>query len=311
MLALISIFCCLKTNKPLTLYIRGGLGNQMFQFACAYSYAKKYDRKIVIDINGYFGYKWNKDSRFLIDKIIPNLHISSTAKWALFFSNGKNLQILGKILRKIFWQKGVVYNENKLFTYDNELLKNEFYDGLYGFFQSPHYFESNKDKIISVMKLNISSKYALSFKQKIDDNYNSVAIHYRDYGDLATGDKITKKIMGDVSVQYYKKAIRILNKKLNNPNYYVFSNNINSAKKKLADIRELTFYDYKSKIIWEDMALMSICKHNIICNSSYSWWSAYLNKNREKMVVAPKSWGNLLKGKENNNDLFPNEWITI
>jgi hypothetical protein len=298
-------------NKPFILYIRGGLGNQMFQFACAYSYAKKYDRKLIINTDGYFGYKWNEDAGFLIDQIIPDLHISSNAKWSLFFSNGKILRILGKILRKLFWQKGMVYKEKELFIYDNELMKNEFYDGLYGSFQSPLYFESKNDNIISVMELPISSKSALKFKQKIDDTHNSVGIHYRDYGDLASGDANAKKIIGDVSIQYYKDAIGVLNEKLNIPHYFIFSNNINSAKKKFSGINELTFFNYKSENKWEDMALMSICNHNIICNSSYSWWSAYLNENKDRIVVAPKSWGNLLKGKEKGNNLFPNDWILI
>ena len=103
----------------------------------------------------------------------------------------------------------------------------------------------------------------------------------------------------------------ILNKYEKNITYFIFSNSMKSTKEKFSKINGVIYVDHKSKYVWEDMALMALCKHNIICNSSYSWWSAYLNKNSNKIVIAPKSWGNKLLGRENNNDLFPHKWCLI
>ena len=76
-------------------------------------------------------------------------------------------------------------------------------------------------------------------------------------------------------------------------------------------IGNIIFVDFKSEYEWEDLVLMSLCHHNIICNSSYSWWSAYLNEYTNKMVIAPKNWGKKLSNSQNNNDLFLKEWILI
>lgn len=298
-------------RSPFTLYISGGLGNQMFQYATAYSYGKKFNREMRISTDSYFGYEWNKYCGFAIDHIVNNLNISSPEKWTVFFLHGKVSKLIGRILKKIFWQKGRIFKEKDLFIFDPTLLNNDYYDGLSGYFQSPLYFEFYNKEILSIYKLPISSNQALELKETISNTESSVAIHYRDYGELASGNEAVKNLFGDISIQYYKEAISIMDKRIEKPRYFIFSNNINSAKEKFSKINDITFFDYKSIYEWEDMALMSICKHNIICNSSYSWWAAYLNKNPNKIVIAPKSWGNLLKGKENNNNLFPINWELI
>ncbi|MBL7086851.1 MAG: alpha-1,2-fucosyltransferase [Candidatus Cloacimonetes bacterium] len=299
-----------KNNHSLTLYIKGGLGNQLFQYATAYSYAKKFNKELIVNIDSYSGYIWNKDGGLAINQIIKNIQISPLANWTIFMKGSIMSTFIGRVSRKLLWQKGQVFKEKKLFIYDNELMKNGSYDGVYGSFQSPLYFNDQQNEIRKLFNLPISTITAKDFKQIINKTPCSVAIHYRDYG-TGAGSTEVKKLFGDLSDKYYKDAIAILNKRLNNPKYFIFSNNIAAAKEKFINIIGVTFFDYQSELKWEDMALMAECDHNIICNSSYSWWSAYLNKNKDKIVIAPKTWGNLLKGREIDNDLFPNEWITI
>lgn len=299
----------MKSKTFLTLYARGGIGNQLFQYSAAYAYSKKYCRTLLIDINGYYGYKWNEDAGFLLNQITPDLNIIDNPKWEYLFNNGIIKKTVGRLLRKIFWQKGDIYKEKELFIYDFNLIEDSKIDGLYGSFQSPKYFKDYVREIINVINLPILSEKAISLKNNILMNKNSVAIHFRDYSDPASGDDEAKNVIGELDIKYYLKAIDYLDNKLESSKFYVFSNNIKSAKSILIDIDNLEYFDYKSDNKWEDMALMSLCGHNIICNSSYSWWAAFLNKNPNKIVIAPKSWGNLLKGKENNNDLFPEDWI--
>ncbi|NQU33322.1 MAG: alpha-1,2-fucosyltransferase [Bacteroidetes bacterium] len=302
-----------KKNKksPFILYITGGLGNQLFQFATAYAYAKKHKKKVYINIDNYSWARWREHLGFDLDKIISPLYILPQSKWTALFSLGKISNIVVRIYRKLFWLKGSVFVEKETFVYDKGLMNNDSWNGIKGYFQSPYYFESVKDEIISMVNFPIYSKGALAFKDKITLLESAVALHYRDYADPSTGSESTKKVHGELSLNYYKQAISIVNKRVSNPIFFIFSNNTNSAKSKFSEFCGVIFIEYHTNFNWEDMALMSICKHNIICNSSYSWWSAYLNKNTEKIVIAPKSWGNLLKGKEECNSLFPKEWILI
>tara|TARA_B110000003_G_C16650840_1_gene534053 strand:+ start:2017 stop:2934 length:918 start_codon:yes stop_codon:yes gene_type:complete len=297
--------------KELTfvLYITGGIGNQLFQFATAYAYAKMHKKKVYINIDNYSWARWSENLGFDLDKIISPLHVLPKSKWTIFVSKSNPNNLRGRIIRKLFWKKGTVFIEKQIFSYDKSLFLNDSWDGLFGYFQSPFYFESVREEIRAMIKLQIYSQGAINYKNKITSLKSAVAIHYRDFSDPITGSEKTKNFHGEHSLNYYKKAIDIVNKKVTNPTFFIFSNDINSAKLKFSKIKEVNFIDYKSKFNWEDMALMSMCEHNIICNSSYSWWAAYLNKNKKGIVVAPKTWGNLLKGRDSN--LFPKEWILL
>jgi hypothetical protein len=291
------------------LYITGGIGNQLFQFATAYAYAKKYNKKVYINIDNYTWARWSEKLGFDLDKIIRHLNIIPHSKWTFFLSKSNKIHLIGRIIRKLFWLKGTVFIEKKEFFYDKSLIYDDSWDGLKGYFQSPVYFESLKDEIVSMIKLKIYSQGALKYKDMITSTKSTVAIHYRDFSDRITGGETTKTVHGEPSLNYYKQAIGIVNEKVSNPIFFIFSNNINSAKLKFSEINEINFIEYQSNFNWEDMALMSMCEHNIICNSTYSWWSAYLNTNPQKIVIAPENWGNLLKGID--NDLFPKEWVLI
>ena len=291
--------------------MQGGLGNQLFQYATAYSYAKKYKRKIIINLDSYAGYQWNKDAGFVINKIIKDLIISKPTFWTIFFKNEKYLKILNKIIKKMFWLKGQVFIEKKGFSFDPQLFENDNWDGMIGFFQSSKYFESFEKDIIKIFQFPIQSSNIIKYKKLIENSDCPVSIHYRDYGHLHSGNEQIKKEFGDISIEYYNKAMEKINKTNKKSTYFIFSNSIKSAKEKFADLNNVIFVDFKSEYEWEDLVLMSLCHHNIICNSSYSWWSAYLNEYTNKMVIAPKNWGEKLSNSQNNNDLFLKEWILI
>ena len=296
-------------KRPVYLYLTGGLGNQLFMYSAAYAYSKKYNRELYIDKDSYSWYQWKENEvGFALDKIVNKLNIRPKSKLIFFFSFGGHRNIISRIFRKFFWMKGKVFIEKKTFVFEPELLNNGTYDGLYGYFQSPKYFETYKNELISLFKLPICTKDSQVYEKRISQVNNSVAIHYRDYKSL--GSVAVSNRMGEPSLEYYRQAISTIEDETKNSTYFVFSDNINKAKEKLSDIKNLIFVDYKSENVWDDMALMSICNHNIISNSSYSWWSAYLNTNSNKKIIAPKTWGNIFNNKI-KNDLFPEEWILI
>lgn len=114
---------------------------------------------------------------------------------------------------------------------------------------------------------------------------------------------------GNIStLEYYKKAITIIEGKISNPQFFVFSDDINWCIKNLI-LKGAFYVDGKiGKESYKDMQLMSFCKHNIIANSSFSWWAAWLNKNKSKIVIAPSR---MINSDYNFNDAFPTDWYLI
>jgi len=177
-----------------------------------------------------------------------------------------------------------------------------------GYFQSEKYFENTKNNIINYFflpkKHNIDyilNKYGSLLQQ------NNISIHIRVGGDRTTLQHSHK----NVSTEYYTAAInKLLEIDPTIENYIVFSDNIEYCKSLFGDNTNIIYIENEKNYI--DLFLMSMCKHNIIANSTFSWWAAYLNKNLDKIVIAPKTewFGPALKHL-NLKDLFPQNWITL
>ncbi|OAV72399.1 Glycosyl transferase family 11 [Bacteroidales bacterium Barb6] len=137
------------------------------------------------------------------------------------------------------------------------------------------------------------------------ESSQSVSIHIR-RGDYLQGDNINVFVNLCAS-SYYKNAIHYIEENINNPSFFVFSNDIDWVKNNM-DIPNATFVSWnKKEDSWQDMFLMSMCKHNIIANSSFSWWGAWLNNNEDKIIIALSRFLTTCE----NNDLIPKEWITL
>lgn len=161
---------------------------------------------------------------------------------------------------------------------------------LIGYFQSEKYFKHCEDLIRSY----------LTPKSAIFNFSDTTSIHVRrgDYISLGKCFKI-------LDMKYYEKAID----KTNTKNYMVFSDDIDWCKKHFTD-NNFIFVEGNSPEV--DLAMMSCCEHNIIANSSFSWWGAWLNKNVNKKIIAPMEWfGPELSPTHNTKDLIPESWIRI
>ena len=128
------------------------------------------------------------------------------------------------------------------------------------------------------------------------------------YGILNTCNEINQGLYGGICTEmYYAKAITYICNKIDQPSFFVFSNEIDWVKNNV-DIPNPTYIDFNNGAdSWQDMFLMSQCKHNIIANSSFSWWGAWLNSGQEKLVIAPKKWFN----NHEINDIVCESWIKI
>ena len=139
-------------------------------------------------------------------------------------------------------------------------------------------------------------------------NSNSISIHVR------RGDYLTNiaafNVHGVCSSSYYIHAISHLKSLMKNLEFFVFSDDVVYSKLIFKGLRNITYIENNiAEHSYLDMALMSACKHNVIANSTFSWWAAWLNKNQNKVVIAPSKW--FKTSKYSTTDLFPSDWILI
>ena len=291
----------------ITIVLQGGLGNQMFQLFTLIAYA--------LDNNVQFLIPRNKvDSRSAGGAVRPTYWDSLFSNIKGFLFNNKNDSL------RIIREKSFKYEKLPKIHSNNDHLK------LFGYFQSPKYFENQMENILKLLQLRekkqvIFDKYIGEYK----DTFINVAMHFR-IGDYATPQHSQAHPIQ--SYEYYKNSISHLiptlletskreNKRLKVIYFYEEADigKVMSIIDKL--VKEFPMLDFKPRPKdledWEEMLLMSCCDHNIIANSSFSWWGAYLNDNPEKMVCYPSRWFSGSMANNDMSDLFPtdNKWIKI
>lgn len=284
--------------------ITGGLGNQLFQYSFGKYIEKSLDGNVKYDTQTNL--QANNFTKRTLDlkKFKVNLPIASDQEIKTFlkFRTGffwrlerKFNQILGKLNSKYLVQKNA--HCSKLPTKDNA-----YYDG---YWQCYEYLDDVRDLILEQIKAPESfyEKHQNLLNQM--QNSDSVAIHVRrdDYINI----KVNASLFEVCDVDYYNEAVNTISKNLNNPQFFIFSQDEEWVEDNFAGDN---FQYIKGNSTIDDLLLMSHCKHNIIANSTFSWWSAWLNNNSDKNIIAPKKW---YKGKRNieTKNLIPKNWLRI
>lgn len=256
--------------------VMGGIGNQLYIWANARSLQLD-GIESYIEISHYQNQTGMTQREFLLDKfpfIKYNLYTGQ--------QNGKQFNQIGDD----FVYKSILDNENHN-TYLN------------GYWQSEKYFEKHKGIIISELLPSSDTIMKLSHKYPIL-NRNSISLHVR------RGDYINQQQNHPVQpIEYYLKAMEIMGNDYDQ--LYIFSDDIEWCRQNF-NFKNSTYVQNDSEL--EDFWMMAMCKHNIIANSSFSWWAAYLNSNPDKTVVCPNLWFgpglNL-----STVDLIPESWLKI
>lgn len=262
--------------------IIGGLGNQMFQYAYAKALEKK-GYQVCIDISEFKRYKLH--GGYQLNKFKIDMQKAST---------------LAILFAKIGFRKSI---KEKSLLFDKELLNVPKTAYLKGYFQNENYFLNCKNLLLEQFKINKEfSKTTTSYKHKILKENNSCSIHIR-RGDFVSNQK-ANKVHGTCDIDYYKRAINFLESQYKNIYFFVFSDDITWAKSNLK-LQNATYVEHQV-IPHEDLFLMSICRFNITANSSFSWWGAWLNQHKNKVVIAPKQW---FVSKE--NEIACDNWIKL
>ncbi|MBS1650686.1 MAG: alpha-1,2-fucosyltransferase [Bacteroidetes bacterium] len=272
--------------------IQGGIGNQLFQLALAIA-LKKRGKNVELDTSFYKSN--NKEStyrKFYLDAF------SITD-----FSLKKSNSFFRKL--RLYKSKKNIYTENSpLFNSNIFNVKSPAY--IIGYFQSYKYFESIELEIKRQLTLNRKlTKASEEYKNLILSKENSVSLHIRRGDYQAT----YAEIYCNLEIEYYKNAVSFMKNKMGDAplTLFVFSDDIMWCKNNFTFNEEFIFIENSNSPDYEDLMLMSYCNHNIIANSTYSWWSAWLNNNEQKIVVAPNKWFN----KHNEKfigTLYPKTW---
>lgn len=281
----------------------GGLGNQLFQYAVAKKLALHHNVEVLFDITPFESYKLHKYSLeyFNIDK-------KFATKNDIDFFFPKKKPLIKRIIRKI---KRTILNPKIIkdtWETENFIKKTSKYTYLDGYWQSENYFSDIKNVLLKDFQITkkLEGKN-LEIANKIK-SVNSVSLHIR-RADYVT-NKETLNIHGVCDLNYYKSAINVIKNKMEKPVLFVFSDDIKWAKENLKTTLEIIYVEHNNADTnYEDLRLMSLCKHNIIANSSFSWWGAWLNQNPNKIVIAPKNW--FATNERNYNDVVPKRWMKI
>jgi hypothetical protein len=288
----------------------GGLGNQMFQYALASILAKKNNDLVLLDTS-FFDQtekRLGHTPRKFELGFFNNHYTPAKKKDILFF---KQLSVFNKIKRELGLNYPKMYQEPS-FRYDEKVLEIQIPVYLRGFFQSYQYFIGYENLIRELFAFPVDTLDEVNKNLLATiKSTNAIAIHIR-RGDYVN-DATTQQYHGNCSLDYYIKALSLLIENSTDFVLYFFSDDSDWVKEQFKDLPyPKQFIDHNTgENSWKDLLLMSTCKHNIIANSSFSWWAAWLNANHGKKVIAPKKWFALSEEKRNTNDLIPPEWIRL
>lgn len=290
--------------------LTGGLGNQMFQYAFAASLSSKFNLELKFAVDAYdkqkihngfelervFGLSLEFASKEDINRVCGNIHSKYLIR-----------RVLNKYHFAFFLPNNLVFESSRInFTQFDFLSHSDYY--IHGDWQSEVFFKEYENLIrqdfMFLDGLSFENNLILNEIQKSE----SVSIHVR-RGDYLTNKK-ANSLLGLCTSEYYFSAINKILEHVPDANFFVFSDDPmwaeNEFKSKIENIQFISNnYGSDSYI---DMRLMASCKHNIIANSTFSWWGAWLNSNPDKKIIAPIEW--FTNGRDSQN-LVPSSWIRL
>lgn len=295
--------------------ITGGLGNQMFQYAFAVALQEKWKEEVKVDKHHYH-YIFSKTfhgnnfyhNGFEIDKVFPNAKLGIASPWDImkvsyYMPNFK----LSRIIRKLMPVRNGEYIQPAAKAYQHEdqtlAVNASYYEG---YWMAYKYFEDCKEKIQEVYSFPPFSTDENKRHAELLNKDNTVTIHVR------RGDYLGLKGLGNVcTLEYYRKAIAIARQHIEFPEFFVFSNDQDWCMENLKDAfgnANVHFINNnKGKESYRDMQLMSLARCNIMANSSFSWWGAFLNPRKDQIVIAPSRWMN----DRDCSSIYSDKWIKV
>ena len=310
------------TNKKIIVQVSEGLGNQLFMYAHSLSLSKKLNYDLEIDNISSYKRKKNllrNHQKYLLDYFSLNL---PTVKDD-FLVNGKLYNTKKKILlfydrfkiKKSFYietKKNI--NSIKRFNNDDFFNTYTFSNKIYvlGNFENPNYFKQYRKELIT--NLTIKNEYLdfnIPYINELKDS-NSISIHIRrnrfsDQNKINNKNLINKSLnFTNDTIEYINNGINYFNKRIDNPKYFIWSNDMNNIHEFTDRLNISNFKLIKNNDVINDFYLFKFSKHFIVGPSSFHWWGAWLNNNKNKICVRPSKIN-----PSNNSGFWPEDWISI
>ncbi|UWR52721.1 alpha-1,2-fucosyltransferase [Phaeobacter inhibens] len=278
--------------------LHGRLGNQMFQYAAGRALADRLGVSLTLDsrgaeLRGEGVLTRVFDLDLATPDILPPLRQRAPLGYALWRGLGQHLGTGPKLRREV----GQGYNPDFVDWSDNSYL--------HGYWQSERYFAQSAERIRRDFTFpEYSNQQNAEMAARIGET-NAISLHVR------RGDYLTLAAHVLCDQAYYEAALaQVLDGLKGQPTVYVFSDDPQWAKENLPLPCDKVVVDFNgADTDYEDMRLMSLCKHNIIGNSSFSWWAAWLNQTPDRRVAGPAKWFG--DPKLNNPDILPPGWLRI
>ena len=291
--------------------LNGGLGNQLFQYAAGYALALRNQELLMLDITGFLSHNPNlKQSYRSLDILDYEIEFSESISGSRLMGIRYPWGIFSRV--SDFIQKRI-FKRYYVDWHPDILLKNgQVY--LDGYYQSELYFSGFRDEISKQFQLKKTFLDGVkNIVEMIQASNNSISIHVR-RGDYITNPR-ANKIHNVCTKNYFYRSLDYLSSRLDDFRIFIFSDDIDWVKTEMtlpestvyvSDLLQLSGERLRSS---QEMYLMSLCQYNVISNSSFSWWGAYLNRFNEKIVLAPSVWS---KSKViSHKNILPAEWIQI
>jgi hypothetical protein len=281
--------------------LKGGVGNQMFQYAFGRKLALLNGDELKLETAGLDRanavgdiYRQFALDAFAIERNVATAKEVRALKYPYgVFSKGWRW-FTARILRKT----NAGYDPRAL-TQTGDLF-------LDGYWQSPRYFADIRDTILADFQLRTPLSPVVTAYQEQIESCPSVSIHVR-RGDYAKNPRVQKEF-GICTAAYYQLAIEQIESRVAAPVFFIFSDDIAWVKENVSLPSSAIYVQGPGLRDVEEMALMSMCKHNIIANSTFSWWGAWLNNNPDKIVIAPNPWYETIPYDE---QLIPSSWTLL
>lgn len=303
-------------NKKIIIFnIRGKFGNQLHQYGTGLALAKKLNAKFKVDLSFFDQEKYK--SWYKLDNININIE-RATEKEIAQLKNQDNAPIIYRALKKFGipsrYRKNTDIKETFGFKPDQRIIELDNSAYITGWCCIEKYIHdiqtTLREKFVPKVPL---TSFAGEYIKKVQ-NSNSVSLHIR-RGDYMNYNNFYRII----PIDYYKKAIKLITKRIENPEFFIFSNDIQWVKDNFKFIENPNFMDLSSSENYngladiEEFEIMKHCQNNIIGNSSFSWWAAYLNANSNKIVMAPEKWykDKFYQDSFEKYPIFPEEWISL
>lgn len=287
--------------------IIGGLGNQMFQYAMGRGLALRKNNTLKLDTSSFENYGLHQGFELqrvfsLPCEVASQADLREILGWQYPAVVRRILSL--KVFRSVCQKKWVAEPHFHYWAGINNVAANVY---LSGYWQSERYFVDELETIRADFTFRLPLLGAnIELARKIQQ-VCAVSLHVR-RGDYVSNPNAAAT-HGLCSLEYYQDAIHHISQQVNNPHFFIFSDDIDWVKAHLHIAYPSEFVGHNQGAeSFNDMRLMSMCQHHIIANSSFSWWGAWLNPSVDKIVVSPKQW---FANKANTGDLIPANWVRI